>query len=76
MKRSFLAFSLVFLAFTLQLKAQNKRKFAAPVRKNIAGRSAAENLRTAVVVDERLAVLRLEPSLYARPIQRMRRGRF
>lgn len=35
----------------------------------------AENLRTAVVVDERLAVLRMQPSLYARPVQRMRRGR-
>lgn len=75
MKRSFLAFSLVILAFTLQFKAQSKRKFNAPVRKNIAGRFAAESLRTAVVVDERLAVLRLEPSLYARPVQRMRRGR-
>ncbi len=30
---------------------------------------------TAVVIDETLSVLRLEPSLYARPIQRMRRGR-
>lgn len=30
---------------------------------------------TAVVIDETLSVLRLEPSLFASPIQRMRRGR-
>ncbi len=31
--------------------------------------------KEAIVVDERLSVLRSSPSLYARPIQRMRRGR-
>lgn len=75
MKRSILAFSLVFLAFALPSEAQNKRRPFVSTKKTIIDRSANENLRTAVVVDERLAVLRLEPSLYARPIQRMRRGR-
>jgi hypothetical protein len=30
---------------------------------------------TAIVIDDRLSVLREQPSLYARPIQRLRRGR-
>lgn len=75
MKRSCLAFFLVFLVFALPSEAQNKRKPALPVKKPIANKPASENLRTAIVVDERLAVLRMQPSLYARPIQRMRRGR-
>lgn len=75
MKRSILAFSLVFLAFAFSIQAQNKRRLSAPAKKQFAGKSTNENLRTAVVVDERLAVLRMEPSLYARPIQRMRSGR-
>lgn len=75
MKRSILAFSLVFLAFVLPSEAQNKRRTFVSAKKQTFTKSANENLRTAVVVDERLAVLRVEPSLYARPIQRMRRGR-
>lgn len=75
MKRSFLAFFLVFLAFSFATQAQNKRKPVLPAKKLIANKPTTENLRTAIVVDERLAVLRIEPSLYARPIQRMRRGR-
>lgn len=75
MKRTILAFSLVFLAFALPSEAQNKRRPAMPAKKQVINKSTNENLRTAVVVDERLAVLRMEPSLYARPIQRMRRGR-
>lgn len=75
MKRSFLAFSLVFLAFALPSEAQNKRKSNLPAGKTANSKNKTENLRTAVVVDERLAVLRMQPSLYARPIQRMRRGR-
>lgn len=75
MKRSFLAFFLVCLAFVPPAQAQNKRKFVSSAKKPISGKSAAENIRTAIVVDERLAVLRAEPSLYARSLQRMRRGR-
>lgn len=75
MKRSILAFSLVFLAFALPSEAQNKRRPFVSAKKTIIAKSTTENLRTAVVVDERLAVLRMEPSLYSRPIQRMRRGR-
>lgn len=75
MKRSSLAFFLVFLALTLSAQAQNKRRFFTPAKKPIVSKSAAENIRAAIVIDERLAVLRAEPSLYARPVQRMRRGR-
>ena len=75
MKSVFLAISLVILAFVFTAEAQNKRKPNLPVKKPMTTKSVNENPNTAVVVDERLAVLRLEPSLYARPIQRMRRGR-
>jgi hypothetical protein len=75
MKSAFLAISLVFLAFVFTTEAQNKRKLNLPIKKISAAKSVNENPNTAVVVDERLAVLRSEPSLYARSIQRMRRGR-
>lgn len=76
MKRSILAFFLVCLAFVPLAQAQNKRKVVTSAKKPVnSGKSLVENIRTAVVIDERLAVLRMQPSLYARPIQRMRRGR-
>jgi len=39
------------------------------------GRQTREIGNTAVVIDERLSVLRMKPSLFADPIQRIRRGR-
>jgi hypothetical protein len=75
-RRPYLALFLVFLALTLQIQAQKKRRFNSVVRKPAAQlQIPRENPNTVIVVDERLAVLRSEPSLYARPIQRMRRGR-
>lgn len=75
-----LTFSLVVLllvlTFTSNLEAQKRRisrKTAPP--NQIAAQKSFENANTAVVVDERLAVLRPEPSLFAKPLQRMRRGR-
>lgn len=73
MKRSLVLLSLILIAFTFPVLAQNKRRPAVPNKKPTV--QSSENSTTAVVIDERLAVLRLEPSLYARPIQRMRRGR-
>jgi hypothetical protein len=77
-KLSFLAAALflVFLAFAAPAEAQKKRRIA-PIKKPIsAAQTPRENLNaTVIVVDERLAVLRAQPSLYAAPIQRMRRGR-
>jgi hypothetical protein len=75
MKRSILLFSLIFLIFTLSVAAQKKRRPLIPIKKNTSAQIQSEISNTAVVIDERLAVLRVEPSLYARPLQRMRRGR-
>lgn len=73
MKRLFfLSFLLVSFAFPPYLDAQQKRRVQ---KKPVAAQKSAANINTAIVVDERLAVLRAEPSLYARPIQRMRIGR-
>lgn len=75
MKRSLLLFSLIVFVFILTAEAQKKRRPPALNKKPVRTQKSSENPTTAIVVDERLAVLRIEPSLYARPIQRMRRGR-
>lgn len=78
MRRPYLALFLIFLAFAAQIQAQKKRRPAITFKKPVAAQqihAARENANTFVVIDERLAVLRSEPSLYAKPIQRMRRGR-
>ena len=67
----FTLFFLVFLAFAFDAPAQNRRRIP-PRVKNPA---VVKLPNTAVVVDERLSVLRAEPSFYARVVQRMRRGR-
>lgn len=74
MKRSLLLISLFIFTFSI-ITAQKKRRPILPSKKTNAVQSSPEYANTAVVVDERLAVLRAEPSLYAKPIQRMRRGR-
>ena len=67
---------LVFLAFTTQIEAQKKRRSNSVRKPAPAVQSVRQNIAaTVVVVDERLAVLRSQPSLYALPIRRMRRGR-
>jgi hypothetical protein len=76
MKPTFLVLLLVFLAFAVQIQAQKKRRPPVPVKKPVVqAPSPRENSNTVIVIDERLAVLRVSPSLYAMPIQRMRRGR-
>lgn len=76
MKPTFLVLLIVFLAFAADVQAQKKRRSAIPVKKPVAeSQTPRENIGTAIVVDERLAVLRSQPSLYAAPLQRMRRGR-
>lgn len=72
MQRSFSLFLLIFLAFTFQIQAQKNRK--PQITKTQTARESSVSNK-AIVVDERLAVLRSEPSLYAMPIQRMRRGK-
>lgn len=74
MKSSLALIFLVFLAFNFQTPAQKNRR-PQIINKKPPVQSPRENTNTAIVVDERLAVLRSAPSLYAMPIQRMRRGR-
>lgn len=62
---------LVFLVFTSNLEAQKRRRVPPKVKTPV----AAQTTNTAVIVDERLAILRVEPSFYARAVQRMRNGR-
>ena len=72
MKCLFLSiFLFVFLAFSFSASAQNRRRIPPKTKNSIVVK--ANN--TAVVVDERLAVLRVEPGFSAKPVQRMRRGR-
>ncbi len=66
-----LVFLFVFLAFTCNLEAQKRRVLTKPK----VAQKTVSNTNTAVVVDERLAVLRVEPSLFAKSVQRMRLGR-
>ncbi len=75
MKRSLLLFSLFLLVFTLTTSAQKKRVPQISNKKINSIEKPRGNSNAAIVVDERLAVLRAEPSLYAKSIQRMRTGR-
>lgn len=69
MKRTlFLLLLFIFLSFNTE--AQKKSIKPKPVIQRL-----ATNSDKAIVIDERLAVLRNAPSLFAKPLQRMRRGR-
>lgn len=68
MQRSFTLIFLVFLASVFTIQAQKKRNISVS-----ANQSASPN--TGIVIDERLAVLRIQPSLYSDSIQRMRTGK-
>ena len=67
MKRT-LSSILVCLVVAFVANAQTKRTAKAPIKPREIG-------STAVVMDETLSVLRFKPSLFAAPVQRMRRGR-
>jgi hypothetical protein len=72
MKRPlFLFLLLVFSCFGLEAQ----KRYVKPKSKPVTGQKSEINSNKAIVIDERLAVLRNAPSLFARPIQRMRRGR-
>jgi len=66
------ALTLLLLFLFLPAYAQKRRnvrtKAAAPAR-------ASEIGKTAVVVDEKLSILRVSPSLFAAPVHRIQRGR-
>lgn len=75
MKRSLVLITLVFLVFAFQIQAQKNRRPQIIAKRPAISQSPRGIANTAIVVDERLAVLRSEPSLYAMPVQRMRRGK-
>lgn len=69
-----LALSLFIALMFVSAQAQTKRRPPLAGKKPVVVQPR-ENANTAIVVDERLAVLRAAPSLYAMPIQRMRSGK-
>lgn len=71
----FLIFLLLFPAFVLTADAQKRRASTTPTKSPTAAKNSFGKPNTAIVVDERLSVLRPQPSLFAVPIQRMRSGR-
>jgi hypothetical protein len=72
MKRPlFLLLLFVFLYFN----AEAQKRIVKPKPKPVVIQKSDVNTDKAFVVDERLAVLRSAPSLFAKPIQRMKRGR-
>ncbi len=72
MKYSFLSLVLlVLLVFISDTQAQKRRRFPPKIRTP----AVAQMSNIAVVVNERLAVLRSEPSLFAKSVQRMQHGR-
>lgn len=72
MKRPlFLVLLLIFFCFNAEAQKKSVRTKPKP----FPNQKIQLNSEKAVVIDERLAVLRAAPSLFARPIQRMRRGR-
>lgn len=62
---------MIFVIFTSHIEAQ-RRSISRKSKSSVTQKTKSNK---AIVVDERLAVLRIRPSLYASPIQRMRRGR-
>lgn len=71
----FSLFLFASLLFVSNIEAQKRRIPLKPARIPAAAQKSVEKSNLAVVVDERLSVLRAQPSLFAVPIQRMRSGR-
>ena len=71
----FLIFLFVFLAFASTAEAQKRRVPPRKFNNPIAAQPAREKSSAAVVVDERLAVLRSESSLFSKSVLRMQHGR-
>lgn len=73
-KSLFLLVLLALLVFSADAQKRTVKKKPNP-KPAVTTQTSVENSDRAIVVDERLAVLRSAPSLFARPLQRMRRGR-
>ncbi len=65
----------VILALTSSVEAQKRRVSSNSKKTPFDAQKSKEIGNTAVVIDEKLAVLRVKPSLFSDSIQRMRRGR-
>lgn len=65
------------LLFTVNICVEGQKRTLSPrpKAKSVPVQKAKEIGGTAVVMDETLSVLRMRPSLFAEPVQRMRRGR-
>ena len=76
-RSSFSLFLLFIIVVVLCAPAAAQRRIGRPIQKIVAPTAlkTRETGATAVVIDETLSVLRDKPSLFAEPIQRMRRGR-
>jgi hypothetical protein len=61
----------VFLVFACDIAAQKRHASV----QNSPAKPKTEKYYPGTVIDERLSILRMEPSLYGIPLQRMRRGR-
>src|SRR6059058_6587954 len=70
-----LSLIVVFLLIPYQANAQKKRVATPPRTRPIVSTRPSEIGKTGVILDETLSLLREKPSLFAEPIQRMRRGR-
>jgi len=76
MKRSHFLISLfVFLIFLQSIEAQKRRFPPKKTNKSVAYQTSRPNSSSGVVIDERLAVLRTEPSLFSKAVMRMQNGR-
>lgn len=70
-----LIFLLVFFVSNHEVFAQKRRSAPKTASKSVAAPKSKVSGGSAVVIDEKLAVLRARPSLFADSVQRMRRGR-
>lgn len=70
-----LIFLLVFCALNSEVSAQKTRSAPKNTGKSVAASKLKIAGSSAIVIDEKLAVLRARPSLFADSVQRMRRGR-
>ncbi len=77
MKRSlFFIFLLTFVVFVITARAQKRRVPTKSIKKPVAiAQQTREPSNTAIVIDERLGVLRFEPSLFSKSFLRMQNGR-
>src|SRR6185436_7807051 len=67
---------LVFVFSLSSASAAQKRRTAVRSKASVASPAKPREIGSAaVVIDETLSVLRSKPSLFAEPVQRMRRGR-